>query len=107
MISINMQGHRSQGSKLYSGRPLGIDVRGKLGLDSKDIDGEIYLICFPDDTVSINSSYFGGLFEKSIIDLGREGFNKKYTFKYASGKELNESLKRNIEEGIEDALKEY
>lgn len=107
MIKINMHNHRSPGSKLYSGRPLGIEVRNKLDFDNKDKDIENYIIVFPEDTVSINSSYFGGLFEKSVMDLGKDNFLKKYKFTYTNGGELSESLMRNIEEGISDALKEF
>ncbi|WOO36006.1 hypothetical protein R2R35_19745 [Anaerocolumna sp. AGMB13020] len=104
---INMHNHKSEGSKIYSGRDLGIEVRDLIDLDSKDKDDNKYNMIFPDDTVSINSSYFGGLFETSIIKLGREKFLEKYNFIYADGKELKDALQRNIDEGIDDALKEF
>lgn len=107
MEHIKMHNYRAQGSKLYSGRPLGIDVRKKLDLNRKDSDQENYIFVFPEDTISINSSYFGGLFEKSIIDLGKEKFLKKYKFQYADGRDLKDTLKRNIDEGIEDALSDF
>lgn len=107
MEKINMCNRRADGSKLYSGRPLGIDVRKDLELDAKDKDKGVYVFVFPEDTISINSSYFGGLFETSIMNLGREKFLAKYKFQYANGKELKDTLQRNINEGIEDSLSDF
>ncbi len=105
--NIRMNKYRNEGSRIYSGRPLGESVRAELGLNEKDRDSAIYTFYFPEDTMSINSSYFGGLFEESVICLGREGFEGKYKFLFEDGKELSDILKFNIEEGIGDALREY
>ena len=104
---IRMHSNRTAGSRVYSGRPLGEEVRGRLELNSKDKDNEVYYFLFPKDTMSINSSYFGGMLEESVISLGRNKFQEKYIFIYDDGSELKQSLKENIEEGIEDALKEF
>lgn len=105
--NFKMHKHRAEGSKIYSGRPLGMEVREQLGLDEIDKSDETCTISFPLDTVSINSSYFGGLFEKSVIELGREKFEEKYKFMYENGEDLSETLKENLEEGILDSLNEY
>lgn len=104
---IKMNKYKNEGSRIYSGRPLGESVRFQLGLNEKDHDSAIYVFGFPEDTMSINSSYFGGLFEESVICLGREKFEAKYLFRYEDGRELSDVLKFNIEEGIRDALREY
>lgn len=106
-IKIKMHKHRTSGSKLYSGRPLGVDVRKELDLNAKDQDEKKYIFEFPEDTISINSSYFGGLFEKSVMDLGKNKFLSKYRFAYPDGTELKDTLKRNIEEGIKDSLSDF
>lgn len=104
---IKMKKYRNEGSRIYSGRPLGESVRIELGLNEKDKDSATYFFYFPKDTMSINSSYFGGLFEESVICLGREQFKEKYIFLFEDGEELSDILKFNIEEGIGDALREY
>lgn len=105
--NIKMNKYKNEGSRIYSGRPLGESVRFQLGLNEKDYDSSVYVFGFPENTMSINSSYFGGLFEESVIRLGRERFEAKYQFRYENGKELSDILKFNIEEGIRDALREY
>lgn len=103
MKTISIQTYRQNGSKVFSGRDVGIDARRKLELNEKDIDEEQYEIIIPEDTYSIGGSFFGGLFSDSVIKLGEEGFRKKYIFKFANS-ELNDSLRGDIEEGIYDAI---
>ena len=104
---IRMHNHRTPGSRVYSGRPLGERIRHQLGLNDKDSDDVGYVFLLPKDTISINSSFFGGLLEESVIKLGRETFCQKYSFEYDDHSELKKSLWDNIEEGIDDALKEF
>lgn len=104
---IRMHNYRTDGSRVYSGRPLGERVRKELELNRRDMDDQVYYFLFPRDTMSINSSYFGGLLEESVIKLGREKFCSKYQFVYDDKGTLKQSLRDNIEEGIEDALKEF
>lgn len=104
---INVSNYKSKETKIYSGKPRGESVRRQLGLNEKDQDSNVYTFHFPKDTMSINSSFFGGLFEESVIHLGRKKFEQKYRFFYDGDKELSDILKFNIEEGIGDALREY
>lgn len=103
MTVINIQEFKQNGSKIFSGRDVGIAARRKLQLNEKDSDDEIYEIIIPTDTYSISGSFFGGLFSDSVINLSEEGFRKKYVFKYPEGK-LGETLRADIEEGIYDAI---
>ena len=72
-------------------------------LDSQEQKIEVIV---PKDTWSINSSFFGGLFESSIINLKEDGFRKKYIFKFDDGAALSEELQHNIDEGIYESLKD-
>lgn len=103
MKRINIQNYRESGSKIFSGRDSGIAARQKLDLNKLDLDNERYEIIIPEDTYSISGSFFGGLFSDSVIRLGEDGFRNKYHFMH-SNKELGESLKHDIEEGIYDAI---
>ena len=103
MTKINIYEYRKDGSKVFSGRPVGVEARKKEKLNEKDYDGESYLIIIPDDTYSINGSFFGGMFSDSVINLGEEKFRDKYKFQFANG-ELDDNIRNDIEEGIYDAI---
>lgn len=69
------------GGPVYIGRPKGEKARETWKLDEVDNNDEIVTIKISDDTYSINSSFFLGLFAPSIKALGsRESFLKKYQF---------------------------
>ena len=103
MKTINIQEFRRSGSKIFSGRDVGIEARKKAKLNEKDKDGEQYEIIIPSDTYSISGSFFGGMFSDSVITLKEEAFRSKYIFRFSTG-ELNDSLRGDIEEGIYDAV---
>lgn len=104
MIKINLSRFRGDGSKIFSGRDRGIKARTELKLNDLDNNDEIVNVIIPKDTWSINSSFFGGLFESSVIMLHDEGFKKKYRFKLDDGSELNDELQRNVDECIFETL---
>ena len=88
--------------KIFSGRNLGAEVREKLRLDEIDVRDCIVNIIVPKETWTINSSYFLGLFNKSISFLGEENFREKY--KFVTDSKL---ILMDIESGIEDAQREF
>ena len=100
---IYIQEFRRNGSKIFSGRDVGIEARKLLQLNEKDKDNEQYEVIIPQDTYSISGSFFGGLFSDSVIYLNEEKFREKYIFKFSTG-ELSDSLRGDIEEGIYDAI---
>ena len=106
MEKINLLNFRSNGSKIFSGRDKGIDARKKLKLNELDSQEQKIEVIVPKDTWSINSSFFCGLFESSIINLKEDGFRKKYIFKFDDGAALSEELQHNIDEGIYESLKD-
>jgi hypothetical protein len=71
---------RNSGTRVYSGRPEGKNLRQKLDLDKKDEDNEIYTFIIPSDTLSVTPSFFLGAFGPSVIKLRRENFREKYKF---------------------------
>lgn len=106
MKTINLVNFRSSGSKIFSGRDKGIAARNKLKLNEFDLINDYAEVLIPKDTWSMNSSFFGGLFEQSIIDLKEEKFREKYRFKFEDGTSLTEELQHNVNEGIFEALNE-
>ena len=103
METINIQQFLGEGSKIFSGRPTGIRAREIKELNKKDMDELCYEVIIPEGVYSINGSFFGGMFSDSVKRLGEEKFNKKYHFKFKD-KELNITLKKDIDDGIYDAL---
>lgn len=104
MNKINLHNFRSDGSKIFSGRDRGCSARKELQLDCLDKENEPILVSVPKDTWAINSSFFGGLFEASVIALKEKAFKEKYIFMFDDGSELSDELKDNIDEGVYDAL---
>lgn len=87
------------GGPVYVGRERGNSVRKKFSLDKLDQDPETVSVIVPDNTFSINPSFFLGLFGESIRTLGsREAFLKKYRFK------IPKHLQSSIEAYISRAL---
>ena len=104
MSKINLHNFRTDGSKIFSGRDRGCSARRVLQLDRLDKENEQIIVSVPKDTWAINSSFFGGLFEASVITLKEKAFKEKYVFTFDDGSELSDELKANIDEGVYDAL---
>ena len=99
MITINLQQYRIPNSKILYDKDFGIQARRKLKLDEIDKTEEQVTIIIPNDIWALNSSYFIGMFEKSMQCLGEEIFRKKYLFQCS-----NHYIFENIDQGIEDIL---
>lgn len=84
--------------KVLSGRDNGAALRKKLDLEKIEKEKDKITIIIPIEVYAVNSSFFLGMFGKSVRTLGKEEFEKKYYFK------CNEVVKLNIEDGINDAI---
>ena len=78
------------------GRPEGEKARKDLKLDEFDKNDESIEIIIPDDTLSVNSSFFSGMFQKSLKELGEEEFRKKYIFKCNKKLIIEVNIEKNI-----------
>jgi hypothetical protein len=96
---VNLEQYQPQNSKVFSGRESANDVRKKLNLDEEDKKSRILTIQIPEDTFSINASYFLELFGASVRTLGEKKFREKYVFICTN------IIRRSIDDGIERALK--
>ena len=84
---------------VISGRNLGYDIRKKIGLDKIDEDGNNYDFIFPENIISISTSFFLGLFGNSVRKFkNKQDFQTKYNIMG------NSNLDRNVSDGIVDAL---
>lgn len=98
-VNIDLSKEIKIGSKVFSGRLMGEELRIKYLLDEEDKIKEKVFIKFPKDTFSLNASFFLGMFGKSVIALGEEAFKNKYIF------DCNDTIHKSIEDGINRALK--
>ena len=96
---IDLGQYHQPGTILLSGRPKGVALRQKLNLDKLDDQEEVQVeIAVPSEIVSLNSSFFLGLFGPSVRNLGEYGFRKKYTFTCPP------QIEEDVEAGIREAL---
>lgn len=77
---LDLDQYRSPGVRVFSGRGRGKAVKEEAVLISLEREHDKILVLVPEDTFSISSSFFLGLFGDSIRRLGENGFRSKYTF---------------------------
>lgn len=100
MKVLDLAQYRSPNSKVFSGRARGERVRTEENLDRFDNSDEKIIVKIPDDVFSFNTSFFLGLFGKSVRSAGsREEFRRKFIF------QSPDYLEVDIEGGIADALR--
>lgn len=95
-------------STTFAGRPEGRKVRANLDLDKKDKEPNNYQVVIPNDTTSMNPSFYLGLFFESIELLGIERFQQKYAFNLSTMEpRLKEVVEDNLKECLRKAINEY
>lgn len=98
-MEITLGKHRRANSRVFSGRNEGYDLRKKLKLSELEKQYSYIKITVPEDTLSLNTSFFLGLFGESVRELGEEKFREVYNFDCPS------IVKLQINDGIGRALK--
>ena len=86
---------------VLSGRTKGEKIRKELQLQTIDKEAEPIAVEVPLGVVSMNSSFFLGLFGPSVRQLGAENFKRKYMFK------ARPAVVEDVNRGIRDALKSH
>lgn len=96
---INLADYNPKDGRVFTGRAHGEQLRTRLNLDQDDqTDGLNVTVIVPANTLSLNSSFFLGLFGPSVRTLGKDGFYTRYTF------EGPDRVRRNVETGVRRAL---
>jgi hypothetical protein len=88
-------------SEVISGRDCGEAFRKSFELDKLDTAAGEVRVSISNDVVSINTSFFLGLFGPSVKRLGQVGFFAKYKFV------CDDIHLETIYEGVSRALKEH
>lgn len=66
---------------LFSGRERGESARKKVGLDAIDCSDAQVNVIMPKDLLTVTSSFFLGMFDKSILHCGtKDKFFEKFHF---------------------------
>lgn len=102
---IKMGEFLQNGSNIFSGRDKGVEARKAIGLEKFEENCDEIFFLIPDNTWGINPSFYGGLLEGSIkkfVDINE--FLQKYHFAYYDGRELKDSLKADLQEGLQYVL---
>lgn len=67
---------------VYTGRERGVRLRQELALDSVDASGANVEVSIPEDTYTVTSSFFLGLFGPSVVKAGsKDKFYQQYHFR--------------------------
>ncbi len=98
-ISIDLSNYTTPASKVFSGQSRGKDLRQILNIEKYEKGDYSVSIIIPEDTYSVNPSFFLGFLGKTVKKLGEEVFNSKFKFICSS------IIKENINEGIKYSLK--
>ncbi|WP_240775000.1 STAS-like domain-containing protein [Pedobacter xixiisoli] len=96
--TIDLEDFRTQGSKVFTGRDRGLDVRERSMIDEIEANNSEVIVIIPDNIYSIIPSFFEELFLNVVIKLGRDKFLEKFKFKslgeYKYQKPLHEAIER-------------
>jgi hypothetical protein len=98
MQTIDLVKYSGSDVIVLSGRPMGEEICRKLDLDALEKKADTIQVKVPYNIVSLNSSFFLGLFAESVRRLGEANFRSKYTF------DCRPAVLKDIEDGISQAL---
>lgn len=104
--TINLQDFRTSGSRVFTGRDRGIEVRNASKIDSFESQFDEIIIQIPEDIGSINPSFLEEFLHNVVIKLKKDAFFNKFQFKttgrYNISNDLIEAVERILRE--ENAL---
>jgi len=99
---INLQDYRTLGSRVFTGRDRGIEVRLASKIDFLEKESDEITIQIPDDIGSINPSFLEEFLLNVVVKLQAEMFFKKFRFqnngRYKITNDLQEAVERILRE---------
>lgn len=97
-VKIHLNEFKTAGSKVFTGRKKGLEVRRLSKIDELEIDNEKITIVIPNDIYSINPSFLEELLVNVVTKLGKEGFYTKFSVQndgeYKIAEDLEEAIER-------------
>lgn len=99
---IDLANFRTIGSKVFTGRDRGIDVRNSSKIDElASLDNKIQIVV-PEDIRSINPSFLEEFLINVVLKLGKEQFYKNINFLTSGRYKIEEDL----HEAVDSILRE-
>ena len=100
--TIDLQTYRTPGSRVFTGRDRGIDVKKKSGINTIEAQSDEVIISIPEDIGSINPSFLEEFLFDVVVKLKAEAFLKKFKFvnngRYKIETDLQEAVERILRE---------
>ena len=100
--TIDLQTYRTPGSRVFTGRDRGIDVKEKSGINNIEAQSDEVIISIPEDIGSINPSFLEEFLFYVVFKLKAEVFLKKFKFvnngRYKIDTDLQEAVERILRE---------
>ena len=96
-IKIHLNEFRTTGSKVFTGRAKGVEVREGSNIDQLEIDNEEVTIVIPTDIYSINPSFLEEFLVNVVSKLGAAGFYAKFKFLNEGDYKINKDLEEAVE----------
>lgn len=93
---IDLSPYKREEERIFTNRDNGIRARKELKLEELEREEGCIEVLLPKELWSINPSFFGGMFERSIKEFEHK-FWEKYVFLYVNHDELSDELKDSIE----------
>lgn len=95
---IDLEKYRTPGSKVFTGRDRGIEVRKESKIDEieQDTQNKIQII-IPEDIRSINPSFLEEFLFNVVTKLKKDGFMNKFEF-------VNKSVRYVFDEDLDEAI---
>lgn len=104
--TIDLQIFRTPGSRVFTGRDRGIEVRNASNIDTLEPECDKITIIIPDDIGSINPSFLEEFLYNVVTKLQPRKFFDKFNFentgRYKINNDLHEAVERIVRE--ENAL---
>jgi hypothetical protein len=96
--TIDLHLYRTPGSRVFTNRSTGIEVRISSRIDFIESQYESITLVIPDDISSINPSFLEEFFKNVVVKLGEHRFRQKFSFinngRYKIDFDLNEAIER-------------
>jgi len=100
--TINLQNYRTPGSRVFTGRDRGIDVRKASKIDILEAQSDEVVIVIPEDIGSINPSFLEEFLYNVVNKLQPAAFFRKFKFenngRYKITNDLQEAVERILRE---------
>ena len=100
--TIDLQNYLVPGSRVFTGRNRGIEVRNASKIDDIEAESDEVIIKVPANIGSINPSFLEEFLLHVVIKLKKDNFFKKFRFensgRYSIGTDLQEAVERILRE---------